>query len=91
MTAMQLSTCCAEHGKGPRTDTCWEEVVEVQMVGRGVRRMQGLERLTALKKASFARNEISHIQGLDACTALQELSFEARDFACCYSLCLPLP
>ena len=50
-------------------------------MGRGVRRMQGLERLTSLRKASFARNQISHIQGLDACPALQELSFEARDLA----------
>lgn len=74
-------TCCAEHGKGPKTDAWWDQVVEVQMVGQGVRRMQGLERLTGLKKASFACNEISHIQGLDACTALQELSLEARDLA----------
>ena len=61
-------------------------MVEIHMVGRGVRRMQGLERLTGLHKASFARNEISHIQGLDACTALQELSFEARclDLPCIY-------
>lgn len=90
MTAIQLSTHCVEHGKGARMDACWEQVVEVQMVGRGVRRMQGLERLTALKKASFARNEISHIQGLDACTALQELSFEARHFAFYCYLCLSL-
>ena len=82
MTSIQPSTCCSEYGTGPKTDAGWEQVVEVQMVGRGVRRMQALERLTGLKKASFARNEISHIQGLDACTALQELSFEARDFAC---------
>ena len=47
------------------------------MVNRGVRRMQGLERLTSLRRASFAHNEISHIQGLESCTRLQELSFEA--------------
>lgn len=68
----------AEREKGPKADAWWQKVVEVQLVGRGLRRMQGLERLTSLIKASFARNEISHIQGLDACTALQELSFEVR-------------
>lgn len=46
------------------------------MANQGLRRVQGLERLTSLRKACFADNEISHIQGLEACTALQELSFE---------------
>ncbi|KAL3155218.1 Leucine-rich repeat-containing protein 9 [Trebouxia sp. C0010 RCD-2024] len=68
----------AEHDKRPKADAWWQKVVEVQLIGRGLRRMQGLERLTSLIKASFARNEISHIQGLDVCTALQELSFEGN-------------
>lgn len=48
------------------------------MANQGLRRVQGLERLTSLRKACFADNEISHIQGLEACTALQELSFEVE-------------
>lgn len=66
-----------ERDREPKADAWWQKVVEVQMVGRGLRRMQGLERLTNLTRASFARNEISHIQGLDACTALQELCLKA--------------
>lgn len=46
------------------------------MADHGLRRVQGLEQLTGLRKACFAHNEISHLQGLEACTALQELSFE---------------
>lgn len=86
MASIQPITRCAEHGKGPKTDAWWEQVVDIQVVGRGVRRMQGLEHLIGLKNASFAHNQISHIQALDACTALQELSFEASDPACTHSV-----
>ena len=72
----------AECERKPRADAWWEQVVELQIAGRGIRRMQGLERLSSLQRASFAHNEISHIQGLDACLALQELSFEARLLHC---------
>lgn len=68
--------CLAEGKSGPRQESWWGEVVELQLADRGLRRVQGLERLVSLRKACFAQNEISHIQGLDACTALQELSLQ---------------
>ncbi|DBA94023.1 TPA: Leucine-rich repeat-containing protein 9 [Trebouxia sp. C0004] len=66
---------------GPKPAAWWGRVVELRMADHGLRRIQGLEQLTGLRKACFAHNEISHIQGLEACTALQELSFEGNSIA----------
>ena len=65
---------------GPKPAAWWSHVVELRMADQGLRRIQGLDQLTALRKACFAHNEISYIQGLEACTALQELSFEVSIF-----------
>ena len=69
--------CVTTDGQaGPKPAAWWGHVLELRMADHGLRRIQGLEQLTGLRKACFAHNEISHIQGLEACTALQELSFE---------------
>lgn len=58
-------------------DGSWlSTIVEVNLKGQGLRRLQALEQLTALRKACFADNELSLIQGLSACTALQDLSLQ---------------
>lgn len=41
-----------------------------------VRRIQNMEKLTSLRRASFADNELTRLEGLDQCTALEELSVE---------------
>ena len=71
----------ADGQAGPKPAAWWGHVVELRMADHGLRRVQGLEQLTGLRKACFAHNEISHIQGLEACTALQELSFEVCEKA----------
>ncbi|DBA66636.1 TPA: Leucine-rich repeat-containing protein 9 [Trebouxia sp. C0005] len=65
----------------PKPAAWWGRVVELRMADHGLRRVQGLEQLTGLRKACFAHNVISHLQGLEACTALQELSFEGNSIA----------
>ncbi len=69
----------ADGQAGPKPAAWWGHVVELRMADQGLRRIQGLDQLTALRKACFAHNEISHVQGLEACTALQELSFEVSE------------
>jgi Leucine-rich repeat (LRR) protein len=54
----------------------WCQVEEVVLEHRRVRRLQNLERLTGMRRASFCDNEVSRLEGLEECTALEELSLE---------------
>ena len=54
----------------------WCQVEEVVLERRRVRRLQNLERLTGMRRASFCDNEIARLEGLEECTALEELSLE---------------
>ena len=46
------------------------------MERRHVRRLTNLDRLTRMRRASFAQNEISRVEGLEACVQLEELNLE---------------
>ena len=52
------------------------EVVQLELAGQGIRRVQGLDQLTALRHACLADNELTGLQGLPACTALHHLSLQ---------------
>jgi len=41
-----------------------------------LRKLHNLERLTALRRASFCNNELTRIEGLEKCVLLEELSLE---------------
>ena len=55
------------------------EVQEVVLEHQCLRRIQNLEQLTSMRRASFRDNAISCIEGLRHCTALEELSLEEND------------
>eukprot|EP00854_Cymbomonas_tetramitiformis_P014094 gene14094-16667_t len=57
-------------------DAWWESVEEVVLEHQRVRRLQNLERLTKMRRASFSDNELTRIEGLECCTSLEELSLE---------------
>lgn len=69
---------------GAKEDLCatvhdsswWANVVELDLKGQGLRRLQALDELTHLRKACLADNELSVVQGLAACTALLELHLQ---------------
>ncbi|KAJ9527642.1 hypothetical protein QJQ45_025918 [Haematococcus lacustris] len=56
-------------------------IQELVLERRHIRRIQSLEGLVNLRRASFADNQISHIEGLSACTALEELCLEDNRLA----------
>lgn len=56
------------------SDSWWSTVVELRAGHQSLRRLQNLERLTALQSADFSNNAISSIQGLQVCTSLTELN-----------------
>ena len=69
-----------------QVDADWgSSIMEVDLKRQGLRRLQGLEQLTNLRKACFAENELSLIQGLSACIALQDLSFQVQSVSCVHS------
>ena len=57
-------------------DAWWESVEEISLERRHVRRLTNLDRLTRMRRASFAQNEISRVEGLEACVQLEELNLE---------------
>jgi len=57
-------------------DSWWRQVEEIVVEHQRVRRIQNLEKLTSLRRASFVDNELTRLEGLDFCTALEELSVE---------------
>mmetsp|Transcript_34109 Transcript_34109/g.96662 ORF Transcript_34109/g.96662 Transcript_34109/m.96662 type:complete len:1474 (-) Transcript_34109:585-5006(-) len=61
---------------GNGDDSWWHNVEELVVEHQRVRRIQNLENLTRLRRASFADNELTRLEGLDQCTALEELSVE---------------
>lgn len=72
-----------------QTDAEWaSSIVEVDLKRQGLRRLQGLEQLTNLRKACFADNELSLVQDLSACTALQDLSLQVIPVSCVHSRAL---
>jgi len=54
----------------------WVQVEELVLEHQRVRRLQNLDKLVRMRRASFCDNELSRIEGLDACTSLEELSLE---------------
>jgi Leucine-rich repeat (LRR) protein len=56
----------------------WESVEELVLEHQRVRRLQNLERLTKMRRASFCDNELTRVEGLECCTGLEELSLEGN-------------
>ena len=56
--------------------TWWASVEELELNHQHLRKLQGLERLVGLRRASFCNNELARVEGLDRCTALEELCLE---------------
>jgi hypothetical protein len=56
----------------------WESVEELVLEHQRVRRLQNLERLTKMRRASFCDNELTRVEGLECCTSLEELSLEGN-------------
>lgn len=55
----------------------WLDSVEELFVdSEGIQKLQHLERLGNLRRASFAHNDLTSMEGLQGCTALEELSLE---------------
>jgi len=57
-------------------DNWWSGVEEIDLDHQHLRKLHNLERLTALRRASFCNNELTRIEGLEKCILLEELSLE---------------
>ena len=58
-------------------DGSWRnELQDIELDHCGVRRLQNLEGLLNLRRASFSDNELTHIEGLETCVNLRELILE---------------
>ena len=55
---------------------CTRQVEELELDHQHLRKLLGLERLGALRRASFCNNELTRIEGLEQCPLLEELSLE---------------
>lgn len=60
-------------------ETDWEKKVEVLILNhKRLKKINNLENLSNLRRASFVDNEISNIEGLQYCKLLEELSLESN-------------
>ncbi|KAK9829835.1 hypothetical protein WJX72_008166 [[Myrmecia] bisecta] len=75
-------------GAGPGMLDAWEDpqwwgrVMEVEVGGRCLRRLQNLEHLTDVQRLAFPANELTAIQGMEACTSLTELNLQDNRISC---------
>jgi Leucine-rich repeat (LRR) protein len=61
---------------GASADSWRRLVQEVDLDHQGLRKMQNLDGMIGLRRASFCDNELTKIEGLNTCTALEELILE---------------
>ncbi|XP_046860865.1 leucine-rich repeat-containing protein 9-like [Xenia sp. Carnegie-2017] len=55
-------------------ETYWMKyITTLHLEGQGISKLSNLEKLTALKWASFSRNSINKVEGLENCKTLEEL------------------
>ena len=59
-----------------KNDSWMEEIEELDMDHRRLRKVANLSRMTNLRRASFCDNEITRIEGLESCVLLEELLLE---------------
>lgn len=53
-----------------------DSIEELHVDNEGIERLQHLDKLPLLRRASFAHNDLCSMEGLQACVALEELSLE---------------
>jgi hypothetical protein len=64
-------------GLASDSDGSWRVALqELDLDHCGLRRLQNLENLPNLRRASFCDNELTHVEGLETCTSLVELMLE---------------
>lgn len=80
-TALLLVAPVLANGDRASTDSWAAKVVQLELQGQALRRLQALEQLTALRKVSLADNELTGVQGLTACAALEHLSLKVSSTA----------
>lgn len=56
----------------------WKSIEEINFNHCGLSKIQNLDKIINLKRASFSDNEISHIAGFESCTYLEELNLESN-------------
>ena len=66
-----------EVARGGQDADSWRRLVqEVEFDHQGLRKLQNLDGMIGLRRASFCDNELTKVEGLEACTALEELILE---------------
>jgi len=58
------------------SDGWWRHVEELELNHQHLRKLQGLDGLINLRRASFCDNALTRLEGLERCVALEELSLE---------------
>ncbi len=53
---------------GDQFNPVLNRIVELHLPGLGLRRIQSLEALSALRKLNLSENELQRIEGLELCT-----------------------
>lgn len=64
----------ADGDGGP--DGWWRHVEELELNHQHLHKLQGLDKLVNLRRASFCDNALTRLEGLERCVALEELSLE---------------